>query len=440
MNDKKKKIIERVGIICLLIIIIELLIMVIMKSIREKNIERIDNLNDIVKVSDGYIAVGESDFYKSKFVDVRKYEYDNTTVGEKQNIIATQAKISKYDNDMNLVWENNFESDYDSDFYGVISVEDGYIAVGSYISDYKQIEVNVRDALVVKYDLEGKVVWNNTYSVLSDTEFYKIIDDGDGNYVIIGQSIYENMEMGNHITGGGIIVRINSEGEIISHNNYGGNKSGIFNDIIKVSDGYIVTGKDATNYGILVKFKNDFDRDENDNGLISNKVLWQRTYSNTDNEGFTSMVLIDDTIYNVGAINISDEKDSEGNTVFKYQAGMVLYNTSGKYLGKYLFDEENHYRFTSATTDNEYLYLTLLTNVDDYGKDAIRNSMLVKYDLDGNIIDKKLYSDNNKNNLLNKIVKINDNYLVVGTSNDNCSLLRGCDYKSVIKIYNNELK
>ncbi len=437
---KKKKLIKIVSIICLIIIIIELLIVVIDKISREKSIVHIDNLNDLEKVSDGYIGVGESDFYNSKYVNPLTYEYKDQVTGQTSNIIATQSKIVKYDNNMKVVWENTFSNKYDSNFYGVISVDDGYIAVGSYIKDYKQIDLKPRDALIVKYDLSGKMIWHNTYSVFSDTEFYKIIDDGNNNYVIIGQSIYENMEMGFQLIGGGIIVRINSDGEIISHNNYGGNKSGIFNDIVKVSDGYIVCGKDAVNYGMLVKFKNDFNREEEDIDAVSKKVVWARSYANTDNYGFTSMILLDDKIYLVGALNTSDEKNEKNQKVFKYQAGIVTYNKDGKYLGKYLFDEDEYYRFTSITTDNNYLYLTLLTNVDKFGNDAIRNSMLVKYDLSGKLISKEVYSDNNKNNIITKIIKNEDNYLVIGTTNDNCSIFYGCDYKSIIDIYNNNLK
>ena len=62
------------------------------------------------------------------------------------------------------------------------------------------------------------------------------------------------MEIGNHDTGGGIIIKYDYDGNIIWTNNFGGNKSGIFNDIVKVDDGYICVGKDAYNYGMIVKF------------------------------------------------------------------------------------------------------------------------------------------------------------------------------------------
>lgn len=428
---KNKKLIKRVIIICILVIVIELLVMLFIKIKRDREMTFFDGLNDIALNGDGYVGVGESDFDDSKYVKQKKYQYDD------KNIIATRSKIAIYDNQKNLIKENTFDSEYDSTFYSVLKVDDGFIAVGSIISDSKQIELNVRDALIVKYDSDLNIKWSKTYSVLSDTEFYKIIDDGNDNYVVIGQSIYENMELGNHITGGGIIVRYNKDGEIVAHNNYGGNKSGIFNDIIKVNDGYIVCGRDATNYGIVVKFKNDFNREESDNGLISKKVAWQRTYSNTDTEGFTGMTLVNDTLYVCGALNISDEKDKDGNTLFKYDAGIVLYNTSGKYLGKKInLNDDIHNLFTSITSDNKYLYLTTLLDVDK--SDTQKNSMLIKYDLDGNVIKKELFND--KNIVLNKIIRFDDNYLVVGTSNTKCTLLKGCNYEPIINTYDSELK
>ena len=431
MKNKKMKILKKIMLGCLIVISVELLAMLGIKIFRERNVLHNDELSDLIKIDNGYVGVGSSDFSDSKYVEKNIYNYND------KKIVANRAKIAIYDNNLNLVKENSYKSDYDSNFYSILKVEDGYVVVGSFVSEKKQLESGVRDALIVKYDNDLNVVWSSTYSVLDDTEFYKIIKDDD-NYVVVGQSIYENMVMGSHITGGGIIVRYSQNGELLANNNYGGNKSGIFNDVVKVDDGYIVCGRDAANYGILVKFTKDFNRDEKDYNLISKKVLWQRIYSNTDTEGFTSMVLINDTLYLSGALNISDEKNDDGSIKYKYDAGIVLYNTSGKYLGKKItLNDDIHNLFTSITTDNKYLYLTTLLDVDN--KDSKKNSMLIKYDLDGNVVDKKVYSDNNKNNILNRIIKMDNDYLVIGTSDTKCSLFNGCDYEPVIKIYDNEL-
>lgn len=430
MNKKRSNLLKKIFILCFVIITIELIAMLIMKVLRERDIDHLDAINDIIDVSDGYIAVGVSDFSNSKTIDTKIYTYTDSTTKKKTNIIANQSKIAKYDKEYNLVWENTFENMYDSTYYSVIKVSDGYIAVGSLVSKYEQIELNVRDALIVKYDLEGKEIWHKTYHVLSDTEFFKVIDDGDDNVVVIGQSIYENMEVGSHITGGGIILRYDKDGNILAHNNYGGNKSGSFNDIIKVDDGYIICGKDAANYGILIKFKKDFDRDSKDTNLITKKLLWQRTYANTDNIGFTSMVLKGDTIYTVGAINISNEKNEEGKDIFKYDAGVVLYNTKGKYLGKYSLLEDVHHRFNSVILDNDNLLLSGLLDVDNNKKEK-QDSFTINFNFkDNKFSDKNLLTDKN-DYIVNKIVEL-DKKIIVGTSKSNCGLY-GCEYEPIIK-------
>ena len=438
MDKKKLKIIKRVIVVLISIIVIELLIMGIIKIIRERKLEHVDSLFDVVAVNDGYVAVGVSDFSNSDFVDKKIYEHLNSTTHKKERIIANQAKIVKYNKNKEILWEKTFDGEYDSSYYGILEVQDGYIAVGSYISKKSQIDDDVRDALIVKYDKDGKILWHKSYSVLSDTEFYKAIADDDNNIIVIGQSIYQNMELGTHYTGGGIIVRYNSDGEELAHNNYGRNKSGKFTDIIKVKDGYIVCGKDATNYGIVVKFPKDFNRDENDRNEISKKVMWQRTYSNTDNEGFLGMTQVDDKIYAIGSINVSDEKDEEGKTKFKYAAGIVEYNINGKYLGKAVLDEQVHHRFISAVSDEKNLYLTGLYDVDK--TDADQKSFNVVYHLSNEIDVKNKFSDihvfNNDNNyIINKIYTLNDDSeskICIGTNNSHCSLL-GCKYQSFIE-------
>lgn len=432
MKKKRDKLIKRVVIICLIVIIVEILSMFIIKIIRERKIEHLDILNDLILVDDGYIGVGTSDFNDSKWVKPRTYEYTNSNTKETLRMITNQAKIAKYDKEMNLVWENTFSNLYDATFYSAIKVSDGYIAVGSMVSRHEQIDVNTKDALIVKYDFSGKMLWHKKYHVLSDTEFYKIIDDGNDNVVVIGKSIYENMEMGSHITGGGIIVRYDKDGNILAHNNYGGNKSGSFNDIIKVDDGYLVCGKDATNYGILVKFKSDFNRDEKDTNLITKKIIWQRTYSNTDTIGFSSMIIKDNIVYLAGAINVSNEKDKDGKPIYKYDAGIVLYNTSGKYLGKYSIEENIHHHLNSIILDDENLILTGLIDIDNNKKEK-QESFTIKFDLkEKKFSDKNVLSTSN-DYIVNKVVSL-DKKILVGTSKTKCSLY-GCEYEPIIKEY-----
>ena len=124
--------------------------------------------------------------------------------------------------------------------------------------------------------------------------------------------------------------------------------------------------------------KKDFQREENDTNLITKKIIWQRTFANTDNEGFTSMALIDNNIYLIGAINVSDEKDKDGNPLFQYDAGIVTYNINGKYIGKTSLNEKIHNRFNSLSYDDNYLYLSTLINTDAYYDGENQKTSIIK--------------------------------------------------------------
>lgn len=446
-NNQKMKLIKSIVIICFVLITVELIIMAGTYIFRENNIDYIDGLNDIKIIDDGYIAVGTSNFKNSKDVSKKLYEHTIPENGEKETIIANQAKLVKYDSDMNIVWERTFPCDYDSAFYSVINVSDGYVAVGSYIYEYEQIDLRLRDGLIVKYDLDGNIVWSKNYQVLGDTEFYKVIES-DGNYIVVGQSIYENLELGNHATGGGIIIKYDTNGEVVAKNNYGGNKSGLFNDIVEIDDGYIVCGRDAANYGIIVKFKKDFNREDADTVFISKKVVWNTTFPNdklsfTDSAGFTDMEIIGDKIYVTSAINVSEEKDDEGNLISQHDAGLLVFDMNGKFEKKYTFGGSDVDRYDGITVNDNNIIVIGTTNskdvdIENYHGNDNTTAIMVKYDLDGKILDKAYYGEKN-NTTFTRIIKIDDNKnLIVGTTNSNKGLF-GYDYQSITNFYDNDL-
>ena len=167
--------------------------------------------------------------------------------------------------------------------------------------------------------------------------------------------------------------------------------------------------------------------------IITKSIFWQRTYSNTDTIGFSSMVMKDNTIYLVGAINISNEKDEEGNPKFQYDAGIVLYNTSGKYLGKYSIQDDVYHRFNSVIIKDNNLILTGLLDINGIYKGKKQDSMIMKFDLENKkFYDKELYQEK-RDYAINRIVQLDKN-IIIGTSLSKCGLY-GCEYEPIIKNY-----
>ena len=207
-----KKRLKIIIIICILIIIKELIIMYFMNLNKNSKVTYADTLNSIRKYDDFYIATGSSDFKYSKYNDSIVYEYkDLNEEGEPtKQAYAEQAKLVKYDKELNVIFEKTFDGDYDSTYYDAIMLNDSIYAVGSYIYEESQISYKTRDGLLVKCDKDGKREWFKNYQLLGDTEFKRIIPESDG-LIVVGQSIYENMQIGNHDNGGGIIIKYDLE-------------------------------------------------------------------------------------------------------------------------------------------------------------------------------------------------------------------------------------
>ena len=201
------------------IISIEVVIMYLINLNKESQVVYTDTYNSIHNYNDYYLATGSSDFKYSKYNDSFIYEYAdlNEENKTKKQRYAEQAKLVKLDKELNTIFESTFLGEYDSTFYDAINVKDSIYAVGSYIYNEEQISLRTRDGLLVKYDQNGKMEWFKNFQILGDTEFKKVIEVEDG-IIVVGQSIYENMEIGNHDIGGGIILKYDFDGNIVWNN------------------------------------------------------------------------------------------------------------------------------------------------------------------------------------------------------------------------------
>ncbi len=408
INDKHlrfNKTLKIVSIICGVIIALELLGMALMQYLTDRKSTYYDALFQVSIVDDKYLAAGSSQFRYSKFNNWQKgYE---------------KAKLVSYNQKGKVLWEKTFKSNYNSTYYAAAKLKDGYLAVGSYESKESQLKDKTRDALIVKYDEKGKVLWSKSYQVLGNSKFTGILVVDDG-YIIVGQSIYESMEIGNHDMGGGVIVKYDFNGNIIWKNNHGGNKSGIFNSLVEVSDGYIVVGKDAVNSGMLIKF------DKNGN------KIWIKNYSYSDKIGFTDIAKTkDDYLLVAGAKEI--DKDV-------YDALVVKYSLSGDVIDEYKLSGKKNERFNSiALTKNGFVAVGY-TNSSDIGikdfavEENDQTGIIAKYDQMGNLDWIKSFGGKKYDNLTDVILGIpsqsdlinkTENYLVVGYSQSKFGLFSG---------------
>ena len=379
-TDKYIKWLINVSIVCVLFLIVIGIMALTQKKYYESKTVFYDSYNGVVVDNSNAVVVGTTDVKETIF---------DTNVKDNSH-----GKITKYDYKGNIEFQNIHDKGYATAFNSVISVEDGYIVVGTGVFSEEEKNNEGKEALIIKYDKDGEIVWEKFYHVLTDTSFKKVIEVEDG-YVAVGQSIYANLEVGNHTTGGAIIVKYDKEGNEIWHNNHGGTKSGNFNDVVSVNGEYYAVGKDGTDWGNIVKF------DKN------GKYLWHKNYSYTDGTGLQGIAYNDGYLYVVGSKKILDASigDNDDRSTTNTDAVFIKFDLEGNIIFEKLFGGSNYEKYNSILVYHNNFYIVGHICSTDAGLKVIKSTndkmsgLIVRYDINGYILKKEVFGGSNNDNL-----------------------------------------
>ena len=383
MKKSTKNIIKSIVVLCFIVLLFDVFYIIYQKQSNLPESNYFDSMNHYAISDHSYIAVGSNN--------------DNDHAYEK-------AKITKYDEKFNKVWEKFYNRGFNSTFYHIAIDDDGFVAVGNFQRTKKERSEKTTTALLVKYDEEGKEEFHKTLQILGNSTFKSVVVVDDG-YIAVGQSIYENSTLGMSDEGGAIIVKYDKTGKVLWQDHYGGNKSGLYNDLIIADDTIYAVGKDYGRVGIISKYNLDGER------------LDTKTYQYTDTLGFTGITQIDDELVVVGAKKIHEDEydhDIDG-LVVKYDYDLdvidtVIYQDSGlERFNTVTHDSENNLilvghqavldKRKSTKTKNVYQYYGLLAKY----KDNLKEVYVERYG-DGN------------NDYFTNISIVEDHYLVSGYS------------------------
>lgn len=402
-------------VLCIAIIVIEACYIGLSYYNRTKSVVYTDTLNSFKETDDGYLVVGNSDFKKSEFNSYQK-DYN-------------KAKFAKYNSDFEVEFESAYTKGYSSYFSDVIEYNDGFIAVGGAQYDEQQVEDNATDGLVVLYDKEGKQVDTKSVQIAGDTTFNKVLLVDDG-FIVVGQSILQNMVIGNDPDGGALIIKYDFDLNEVWRANYGGSKSAIFNDAVIDGDYLYLVGKDATRYGIIAKY------------TLDGEKVFVKSYEYTDTVGFSSIVKVGAEFFVAGSKTINiDAKDED-----KVTEGLVVkYDADGNVLDEVTFSRNNALRFNKIVSDGDDLIVVGHTYKKDEEKSTDKynyldyRGIIVKYNTD---LEKKA---NNKENgsgvdYFSDVIVTDDGYLVGGATSSEELGSNNKDYRTYFLKYNKDLE
>ena len=205
--------------------------------------------------------------------------------------------IIKIDQLGNLIWQKSLGYQYSENANSVEITHnnDGYLVCG------RNQMSGQNNLWILKLDLNGNIVWENTYNTIAFAR--EIIKSNDGNYVICGNGFSSGVA-------GYKIIKISPSGNIIWEYTYGGNSSDEPNKIIQTSDGgFIIVGGSASS--ISGDVLNHYGAQGTYDGWViklnSLGILeWSKNYGGTNDENLFGVVELCDGYILSGYTNSSD--------------------------------------------------------------------------------------------------------------------------------------
>ncbi len=334
-----------------------------------------DVVNSLVSYNEEYVTVGSNNDNKKKL---------------------EKAKVSKYNKNKEKVFDKLYNVGFNSKFYGVINDGSDIVAVGSYEKDEYESELSHTKALIVKYDENGDIIFENDFKILDVSKFTNIkkVDDG---YIVTGQSISNEKNKSNN-DGGAILVKYDLDGNLLWSKTYGDRKSAIFNDLL-IKDSYIYTvGLLKNNIGVICKF-------DLDGNFIS-----YNDYKYTDVSGFNSLTLINNKLYVCGTNKVSEND---------FNAMIVEYDLDCNYIRQAIYDYNNS-SFSKIISDNHNNLIVIGTkyikNKANYRKRQKNTDGIIgKYNSNLDEVSIVTYGDLGED-YFTDVKLVDDDYLTIGYS------------------------
>lgn len=396
MNIKLVKVLRRLIIVLVCVLLLECAYLFVNKRESTQPVY-FDSINDIESIDNGIVGVGSNN--------------NNEEYNEK-------AKFTMYDSKNSKTLEKIYNKGNSSSFFGIDCTNDGCVAVGS-MEVVEKDNLGEKSALIVKYDFDGNVVFEDNFQVLGNSRFMDVIAVDDG-YLVVGQSIYENMTLGFSNDGGAYLIKYDTTGKIIWKMNYGDNKLAIYNAVIYY-DGYIyVVGKDLNNVGIVSKYSND------------GAFVKSTSYAYTDGLGFSDIIVSDGFLYVCGGKVNEDIADA---IIVKYDLDLEFIEEKS-----YSCSDKDRYNRLLASNDGGIVVVGTAGYYDGEKDNKDINvlrydGIVAKYKNDLEFIKVQLYGSERDMHFTD-VLFVNDNYLVSGYSvyEDNSYMEKFVTYSDALKV------
>jgi hypothetical protein len=232
----------------------------------------------------------------------------------------------KTDGEGNAQWENTYGGDKWETVHDVIATSDGGYAAAGWTSSFDA--PGGSQGYLVKTDANGNLEWQKLYGGAIHDSFNGLVELVGGGYVLFGKT---------NSWGAGwddfYLVRVDSDGDVIWENAYGGPGNDLGYDVVATSDGIVACGwagggDNCPGQFDVYLFKVDFE----------GNLLWENCYGGAGYDGCKMIAGTPDGGFVVcGHIQITGDGRSTGYLIKTDGSGNLLWE---KTLGDFSADLE----------------------------------------------------------------------------------------------------
>ncbi|MBV1888026.1 MAG: hypothetical protein KUG51_01930 [Urechidicola sp.] len=217
----------------------------------------------------------------------------------------------KLDGNGNKVWRRYFGGTFTDSAYDAIQTSDnGFLLIGS--SDSVDVDISGNkggyDFWIVKVDTDGNMVWEKSFGGTQIDEAQSITKTNDGNYLILGDSRSNDIDVSNPKGAADVwLIKISETGNLIWEKSFGGSSFDAARSIKSTIDnGYLLAGSSRSLDGDV-----DKNQGQNDVWVVkidnSGNLKWQKTIGGSNIDfAYDVVELNDERIIVVGESSSSD--------------------------------------------------------------------------------------------------------------------------------------
>jgi hypothetical protein len=261
--------------------------------------------------------------------------------------------VLKVDTSGNVIWQKTYGGTavgYSNSAQP--TADGGYVVAGNSFDDAGR-----SDALVLKLDANGDVIWQKTYGGIGDDDAYSVHPTADGGYVVGGSTA-------SFPTGGAWVLKLDASGNVIWQKTYGVHGSALQ---LTADGGYMVLGSVRHGDVVIDAWLLKLD--------TSGNVIWQKTYG----AGLTVFITSVQSTADGGYIAAG---------LYGFKAWALKLDAGGNIIWQKIYgDGASFYTASSLSVTTDGGYILAGTTYLEAPPDA----WLLKLDASGNIIWQKTY-------------------------------------------------